>query len=440
MLKEPEARFNIESEQALIGSAVLHAKAADLMLRRMTSEMFFLPAHQKIFEVLKTIRESGGEPDMVSVKHQLIHRNELDKCGGIEYLIGCCESVGSPGNVGYYADLVCRDWQFRELTKRAMSIIKKSAGGKWEECLEDSLRILHGITDDGTFEFDASELVDMVKTPPPPGIPTTFERLNEASRTGGWPKSELSLIGAPTGVGKTWAMCQEAANACKLGLRVIVISLEQSAEEIIGRIAKQETGFDNRDDAYAHSEDEGKKFEAFQADVRLGWDLTIYDTSLLAESDNYVETVVSWIAAKHKISPVDMVLVDYGQLLTSKGFGKDFELQKRVSQTLRGTSKRLKIAIVALVQVDIDEKNRRELTTSGSKAWTKDSAMSVWLWIATKGEGENTVETMWLGLKKLRHSSGKRGGFKFKIEMDNRARIVPVVEDPYADDVYRGGE
>lgn len=423
-------RYNLESERALLGAAILESKAADEMIRRMTAQHFWSPQHQQIFEVIKAIRMRGGDPDLVTVKHGLDARGELEDVGGVAYLIQLAEAVPSASNAGYYADLVSQDWRYREVIKRGKELVALAEKGDWPEAVKSGLGVLHGLADDGTFEYDVADVVESLDEEDLPGVPSFFDSVNSSLRLGGYPRGEVTIIGAPTGVGKTLVMCQDIGKSCDDGLNVAAVTLEMSCQAIMRRIAKQQTGFWSIKEAHRFSDHHGQEFAAWQKSVALDWSLSFYDTSLLADSEITVADVCAWVKHRHEIAPLDLVYVDYAQLLTG-GRGEEWQRQASVSRALRALAKRLGIAVVALVQIEQDAASRN-YQIRGSREYGKDAAMTLFL-TYEKMDGEDFT---WLNCVKNRHGKNK---WRTELRMEeSRVRLLEAVS--VSEPVYRGGE
>ena len=79
----------------------------------------------------------------------------------------------------------------------------------------------------------------------PLGIPTGFVDLDKM--LGGLQKSDLIIVAARPGVGKTSLLLNMALNAARrFHQRVGVFSLEMSAEQIVQRLVSAETGIDSQ--------------------------------------------------------------------------------------------------------------------------------------------------------------------------------------------------
>lgn len=420
--------FSQDAEMAALGSAILDPKAAVVVCRILRSEMFWLPSHRVIFDTITAIRQGGAEVDLVTIKCAIESGPGLNSVGGIEYLAQVAEAPATSKMAAHYADIVLRDWRLREVIARAKSVADHAEKGEWPDSVALGLKLLHGLTDDGTYEFDAGEIVGDLDEDDLPGVPSVFESVNASLRLGGYPRGEVTVIGAETGQGKTLVMCQDIAASCRAGRNIACVTLEMPAQAIMRRIAKQCTGVWSLRDAERHGLHAINDYRAWVDDVRLGWSLSFFDTSLLADAETRVSNVCDWIVRRHEVYPLDLVYVDYAQLL-SGGRGEEWQRQAAVSRALRAVAKRLGIAVVALVQIEMDAQSRRH-QIRGSREYGKDAALTLFV----VKERQDNIESTWLVCPKNRHGLN---AWRTELVLDQATVSLKEVRGS-TDGVYRG--
>ena len=114
---------NIEAEKALIGSAFWSYASLQKVCEEVSSEVFYLDSHSKIFEVIKSLYQDKKPVDVGTVTSEIINRDLLLAVGGVEYLNSVIESVATGANVGYYIDIVLEKFTLRRMIEAATAII-----------------------------------------------------------------------------------------------------------------------------------------------------------------------------------------------------------------------------------------------------------------------------------------------------------------------------
>ena len=165
---------------------------------------------------------------------------------------------------------------------------------------------------------------------------------------GGLQRSDLLIVAARPGVGKTSLLLSIALNAArKFHQRVAIFSLEMSTEQVVQRLVSQETGIDSQR-------------------LRLGdlhddeWDRFVQATSDLSDTLLYIDDTPSISALQlrtkarrlHAEHGLDLIMVDYLQLMTG-----DMRSENRVqeisyiSRALKALARELNVPVVAASQL-----------------------------------------------------------------------------------------
>jgi hypothetical protein len=150
---------DIGAEQAVLGSMLLSAAAAESCLQALSAEDFYRPAHQVIFEAIAAIirggdRASGKDAlraDLLTLKDSLESSGELPRVGGAPYLHTLLAQVPTPGNAPHYARIVRERAVRRRLLLAGRRVIQlaSSADGESHGLTERALRELEDVRDCG---------------------------------------------------------------------------------------------------------------------------------------------------------------------------------------------------------------------------------------------------------------------------------------------------
>jgi replicative DNA helicase len=371
-----------EVERAVIGAVLLSAKAADKVSRVLRPEHFASSWASATWDAVLKVVHSGGTPDLVTVRDALGPK-KLAAVGGIHYLVRLVEDVPSAESGEDYAKIVLANYARRELASRAEALASTaSTAPDIEATLATATRITDGL------HFGIRPVVD------------------ELTRFGGLPRSEMSVFGGDTGAGKTLLGTQVAAHDIRQGRRVLFVSLEMTSVQLVARLMKQMTGHYSKREA-TEAGDLASWQEAAEAVHRTG--MKIYDSSLA--SNPTAEEIIGWMKDEHDKLPVDRAIIDYVQKLRLANTGRlqHFEAHQQISEDLRVYAKKSGCSLVALSQINREQGGGFSLR--GSKEYQNDSAFTLLVLKSSRGEDERDVK-----IEKNRH--GKR--------MDWDARINQV--------------
>ena len=114
---------NVEAEMAVLGSVFLTDSAKDKVCEELTTHMFYLEAHKKIFEAIYELYEEGTPLDITTMKEKLEKKKNLTLVGGIDYLSEVIDSVATASNIDYYINIVREKAVLRNLIEVSTNII-----------------------------------------------------------------------------------------------------------------------------------------------------------------------------------------------------------------------------------------------------------------------------------------------------------------------------
>lgn len=362
-----------EPERALLGSMMISPKMASMMRSRLKPEQFGSPTHGKVFQAICDLVDTGIEPDLVTVKANLTEKGELASVGGIDNLTQMTFLTPSANAGPSYADQVVRAWRGRELMRRHAEGLALVAQGSLDAALEAASQVGHGLTDEGTFEFDAGDVVDALDSDIAAGIQTGFDCVDSHCLGGGLYRGEPCYIAALEGVGKSAIALQIVVKACQSAKRVVFYSGEMDTKQVLRRAMYQLTGFWSRQAAFrAHCEED---WDRAVFDVKA-WDLRFYDTSTAPDDAHTVEAFSDWVLLKHAAQPIDLIVVDYLQLLESRRDYREERLTlKRVERVIRALARRTGAAMLCLSQVTESADLKGRTLLSGSREMQKGAAL-----------------------------------------------------------------
>ncbi len=363
---------NIEAEQAVLGSMFLSKYALEKCLESLSSDLFYLDSHSKIFTVIKELGENNQAVDMMTVTENLKKRKWLDQIGGIEYLTTIAKSVPTAVNVGEYIKIVEEKAILRRLIEEGTQVITDAYNStdNINDILDNAERKILNVvkTRQGT-EFRSIQDVlfktqnDLEKLSKNKGeltgITTGYNHLDKI--TSGLHPNELIILAARPGMGKTAFALNLATNMAMLGKKsVAIFNMEMSAEQLAMRMLSSVGQIDNnklKTGNLQHND----------------WKKVNEAISKLADTKIYIDDTagmkISEMRAKCRRlasmkDGLDVIIIDYLQLIEGSDRYKGNRVQEvtEISRALKTLAMELHVPIIALSQLsrNVEGKGRAD--------------------------------------------------------------------------------
>jgi len=366
---QPQA---IELEEAVLGAMMIDKKGIDEVIDLLSADTFYKDAHKYIFEAIDQLFKDGQPIDLLTVSARLKQNGKLDVAGGDFYLIELTQKIASSAHIEFHARVVLQKFIQRSLIRISSEII--------EDCFDESTDVFD-LLDKSEAKFyevtqgnikksseTAQSLVIQAKKRIEEifnkeglsGVATGFEELDNL--TSGWQPSDLIIIAARPGMGKTAFVLSMARNiSIDYQMPVAIFSLEMSSVQLITRLISSETGLTSEKLRTGKLEKhEWTQLHTKVKDLEKA-PLFIDDTPSLSIFD--LRAKARRLVSQHKIK---LIVVDYLQLMTagtsSKGGGNREQEISTISRNLKSLAKELSIPIIALSQL-----SRAVETRTGSK-------------------------------------------------------------------------
>ncbi|MBQ3124964.1 MAG: replicative DNA helicase [Clostridia bacterium] len=366
-ITERDLPFNMEAEQAVLGSALIDGESVGEAAQVLKPDDFYFSANKFIFEAVMDLFNANQAIDFVTISEQLKIKNKLDAAGGIDYLKKLSVSVPTTQNVKYYSDIIREKAILRMLIRQAESISKMaySEQDTVSQVLERSEQMIFDISSsrEQTDIVHISEVLqssydDMARNAGNAGgitgIPTGFDELNK--RTGGFHGGELIIIAGRPGMGKSaFAVNIAEYVSINLGKTVAIFNLEMPREQIVNRILCSQALVSN-----------GR--------IRTGtmepddWEKICDVADTIAKAPVYIDDsasiTVSQIRAKcrrlKQMKNLDMIVIDYLQLMQGSGRSESRQQEiSEISRSLKVLAKELDIPVIALSQLKRESESQK---------------------------------------------------------------------------------
>lgn len=353
---------NLEAERAVLGSILIDPDAGVQIGGNLSAGDFFNQKNAWVYEAIQALNERWEPIDLVTLADELESNGHLSDIGGLAYLVGLNDATPTGLHVMHHAKIVKDASAKRNAIQAASKIAEMAYDPAYGSIsvIEEAERLLYGLSEVrredeprhvGEIATSVLDRIEYISTNPDVrvGLPTGFKGLDNA--LGGLQRGNLIIVAARPGMGKSSLAASIALNTGKqFGARVGFFSLEMSNEELVQRLMSIESGIDSRrlragdiagDDEYA------ALYRA--ADTLASTSIYIDDTPALS-----VATLRSKARRLHAEHGLDLLIVDYMQLMTGQGTGRSENRQQEISyisRSLQALSRELNIPVLALSQL-----------------------------------------------------------------------------------------
>jgi len=432
---------SLDLEAAVLGAMISIESAQNKVLATLTQELvFYKPEHQLIFRVARELAQAGSAVDLLTMRQALKEASLLKRVGGPSYLAELTMTVNSAVHVETHCRILLQQYA-RRVVIEAGTLMQRHGFDEGRDPLDlvaeaqVQLLGLHTTLETRGEQTVASKYDEVfadlevaVQQEGLTGVPTGLTELNTA--TGGWQNTDLIIMAARPGMGKTAAMLHFAKSASvECGIPTAIFSMEMPTKQLIQRMISAEVpGYTNA--KIRHGKIDGGVDEVrylAQRAARLKTDkLIIDDTPALS-----IHQLRAKCARLKAEKNVGLILVDYLQLMTGdKSRNREQEIGG-ITRGLKEMAKTLNVPVIALAQLSRSVESRggekrpqlSDLRESGSIE--QDADVVVFLWrgevykIDEYSDGTPTAGTMLFDIAK--HRNGAIGEVIAACKMDRGA-------------------
>jgi replicative DNA helicase len=359
---------NVEAEEAVLGSVLLDREVIGRVSGNLEARDFYRERNGLIFQAMLDLYDRHEPVDYLTLIDELERTQKLEAAGGVVFLSGLLGVVPTPIHAEHYGKIVADSAFMRRLI---------SAGGKiaaigfqnqfdTDTALEKSEQILFDVANRRA-NSDFASLSDILREYLEQlsllregegiryGVPSGFADLDKIT-AGGFQRSDLIILAARPSMGKTSLALGMAANAAiKFKAASAIFSLEMSKSQLAARLLSTESGIETTRLRSGQLTDAESR--------KLGHAL-----GLLAEAPIYIDDSpgisVTNLRSKtrrlHAEVPLDLVIVDHLQLMTSGKSGENRVLEmSEISRQLKGLARELHVPVIALSQLSraVEQRN-----------------------------------------------------------------------------------
>ena len=357
--------FSLIAEQSLLGSVLMEPRAFNEIADMVSANDFYLSEHQQLFMAMHELFLTSSEIDLVTLIDMLVTKGVYTKSGGEEYIRTIAEVVPNALNIKDYARIVKDKSVLRQLIE-ACGEISETAYSEQESVthiLDDAENKIFSIAqgkDTKNFRHIREVIGDIythlhelqTNKEAAQGTPTGFTGVDRI--LAGMGKSNLILVGARPGMGKTAFVLNIATNvASQTGKKVCIFSLEMPATELVNRIISSEAMVDSRTLRTGELTAEDWESVAHASAQLTKCDILIDDTSNI--------TVTGMKAKLRRVDNLGLVVIDYLQLMQGERHTDNRTSEVGdISRSLKLMAKELMVPVVCCAQLNRGSENRAD--------------------------------------------------------------------------------
>lgn len=352
---------SIETEMALLGTMMIYPSAIKTAFEEgMVKEDFFVEANQRVYNAILSLYQEGKPIDLTALSTRLNDLQELNRVGGMDYMMQLADAAVSSANTKYYIQLIQDKAFLRNLIVTAEQIADDGFQSQHnlDEVMDNAERSILTITRNRrASEFKSSHDVvnDVIENVQEMrknrslvvGMKTNYRDLDYY--TNGFQKNDLIILAARPSVGKTAFALNLAMNMAESNkLPIALFSLEMGAEQLVSRMlsAKSEIKGQLIRTGYMNNKEMNQVIEA--ASIIRELPIYIDDSPTIRVSDIFSK------CRKLKVEKnLGAIVIDYIQLIT--GSNKRFENRQQevseISRGLKALARELQVPVIALSQL-----------------------------------------------------------------------------------------
>lgn len=352
--------YSLEAERALIGGIFYNQELFDEVKDIIQIEDFYKKEHSYIFEAVEKIYSDSREIDPILVNEEIKKSTAKNKEEILEVLSNIVDEITSSYNLLEYAKLIKEKSMLRKLGNIGTEITQlayndvRAAEDIIDEAESKVLNLSKNILKSNIVDMKTAGVAEIMRIErinenrgKTLGIPTGFIDLDRI--TSGLNNSDLIILAARPAMGKTAFALNLALNATKDKKNVLIFSLEMPVQQLYRRLLSIESSIPQNKLKNAYLEEKD-------------WEKLTIATAILANSNLFVADlphtnvleIRSYARKLKSQGQLDLIIIDYLQLISGTGRGSDFNRQQEISdisRALKGLARELDVPVIALSQL-----------------------------------------------------------------------------------------
>lgn len=362
-----ELPHSIEAEQSILGAVLADPSTLSIVVEKIKPEYFYSEQHRALYSIILRMFTSGSAADIITVLNEAEKLHIFDSASeGRRYLANLADILPSTANIESYCRIVAEKYYIRSLSYAARGILQEIQSGEHNaQLLLDSAeqkiydirqgRNIQGLIPIGDAISEAYDRLGKIAGPDKEkyiGARTGFTYLDAI--TSGLNKSDLIIIAARPGMGKTSFAMNIATNVARHSDKdVVVFNLEMSREQLATRLLSTEALVDSNCLRNGRISGDDWVRLATSAGYLSGLPLYIDDTASM--------TVPQMKAKLRRTKNLGLVIIDYLQLMesTTKSDNRVVVISE-ITRQLKVMAKELNVPVILLSQLSRSVESRTD--------------------------------------------------------------------------------
>ena len=354
--------FSFEAEQSVIGGLLLDQNAWDDVSAVISKDDFYSKNHQRIFNAIKTLVQSGKNLDLVMLQEALEETGDLELVGGFAYLVEIVRVVPSAANIIAYAKIV----KERSLTRMMIAIGNEmvesgysTQGKAISEIVDGYQTKLDSLIESGSADDKPATMSDALnytldkieeiqqKGGGITGLPSGYPDLDKL--TSGFQPADMIVIAGRPSMGKTTIAMNIADHVAQTsGKHVMVFSLEMPKDQLTRRLLASNglVSMNHINNADLSDEDWGR--------LSMATGKLMNSKMLIDDAGGLTPAELRSRAKKaNKDNELGLIVIDYlGKMrVPSLAGNRNLEISE-ISQSVKELAKELNIPVIVLSQLN----------------------------------------------------------------------------------------
>ena len=403
---ERQLPYDHDAEAAVLGGLLIDGDALHRVLPIIKPEDFHRARNQYCFAACIAVFGRQEGVDQITVARELAQRDRLETVGGLPYLGQLVANTPTSVNVEHYAGIVADTAAKRRLIDAGNRIANLGFEDAYDadETMRQAVDVLFSVQPTNTERgfIPLSSVLDVylqgdigeVSLTDEPPLQSGYSDLD--GLLGGLQRSDMLIVGARPGLGKSSLALNICVNAAKTGQVCGIYSLEMSREQVAMRILVAESGIDSHRLRLGLLSEQEENIIADAVGALSGLPIYIDDTPFQTTMD--MRSKAQRLKLEHGL---DFLVVDYLQLIqgmgSRRGFGENRVQEiSEISRSLKGMARDLNVPVFTCSQLSRVVENRpghrpqlSDLRDSGSIEQDADIVMFLYR------EDKNYTEEEW---------------------------------------------
>lgn len=370
---------NLEAERLVLGAAMSDPEAFPQIVPLLEPGDFSIEKHVRIFRRMAELFDAGKPLSYVSVAEELRKQGQLESVDGLSYLSSLESGMPRLSTVERYCEIVREKSILSRAIMSAYDVINRCLDGSDSpaDLLIEIERMSDVLNPGSKRKLEARTVTDVIgdeggvnsflRPELQPGIQIPFEAIH--GTLGGLRRGKLVLLGARPAVGETALASQIAESAAASGKRVLFVTLEMSARDVLHRAIAGRAQVS----AYYFRTGRLSEVERHRVQKEMS-DLASLDNRLLLvdRSDTTLPAITALIRSMHaRNNPIELCVIDYLQLLSSAGSAENrVQEVSALSRGLKRVAQQFDIPVLALSQLS---RKGAQTTCEPQLDWLKES-------------------------------------------------------------------